>query len=111
MRVLGAEVRGLTATGGGGTIVALDERGEVAATAPVDGLSALAREVVKLCAGEPFLLAVDVPVVAPGGPSAKRRVDRFVQRRLGVKWPLPAAGSPGPVAGPNLLAALATAGQ
>jgi predicted RNase H-like nuclease len=111
MRILGADVRGLTATGGGGTVVALDERGDVATSAHVDGLTAFAREVVKLSAGEPFLLAVDIPVVAPGGPLARRRVDRFLQRRLGVKLPLPNPGPPAPVSGSDLLAALATAGQ
>jgi predicted RNase H-like nuclease len=111
MRILGADVRDLTATGGGGTVVALDERGDVAASAHVDGLTAFAREVVKLSAGEPFLLAVDIPVVSPGGPLAKRRVDRFLQRRLGVKWPGPSPGPPAPVSGTDLLASLATAGQ
>jgi hypothetical protein len=111
MRILGADVRELTATGGAGTIVALDPTGAVAAAAPVEGLTALAREVSRLSGGDPFLLAVDTAVVAPSSPDKPRRVDRWLHRRLAVKLASARGGAAAPVGGSDLLAALATAGQ
>src|SRR5262245_54687299 len=87
MRILGADLRELGASGGGATLVALDPRGAVAAVSRAGDLAALARELSALVAGEPFLLAVDVPV-ASTGPGKPRRVDGWVRRRLGVRIPV-----------------------
>jgi hypothetical protein len=103
MRILGADLREIDAPTLGGTIVALDTRGSIASIARVTDLGALAREISKLTAGDPFLLAVDVPV-ASGAAGKVRRVDGWLRRRLGVR--LPAAGSAG---GAELINALAIA--
>lgn len=104
MRIIGADLREIDVATVGATIVALDARGGIAASARASDLAGLAREVAKLSAGEPFLLAVDVPVASSGG-GKPRRVDGWVRRRLGVR--LPAAS---PASGPDLLHALAIAG-
>jgi len=111
MRILGADLRDLDGTSGSGTIVALDAHGAVAHVARAGELAALAREVSKLAVGEPFLLAVDIPVAGSAAAGKPRRVDGVVRRRLGVRIPgAHANGSPF-VAGSDLLAALATAGD
>lgn len=103
MRIIGADLREIDVAVGA-AIVALDDRGSVAAAARASDLGGLAREVAKLAAGEPYLLAVDVPV-ASSGSGKSRRVDGWVRRRLGVR--LPAAA---PVSGADLIHALAVAG-
>jgi len=111
MRIFGADLRDLDGTSGHGTIVALDAAGSATQIARVGDLPAFAREVSKLAVGEPFLLAVDVPVAGAGAAGKPRRVDGLLRRRLGVRIPNGrAAGSPF-VAGSELLAALATAGH
>jgi predicted RNase H-like nuclease len=111
MRILGADLRALEATSGEGTIVLLDAEGAIAATARAGDVTATAREAVRLAAGEPFLLAVDVPVAGPASAGRPRRVDGWLQRRLGVKLPHAKARAGTAVRGADLLAALATAGQ
>jgi hypothetical protein len=108
MRILGADVRELTATDGSGTVVALDATGSISALAPVEGVASLAREVARLAAGEPFLLAVDVAVQGAATADKPRRLERALQRRLGVRLPAPL---PGAVTGFDLLAGLAAAGH
>jgi hypothetical protein len=103
MRIIGADLREIDVAVGA-AIVALDDRGSVAAVARASDLAGLAREVAKLAAGDPYLLAVDVPV-ASSGSGKPRRVDGWVRRRLGVR--LPAAS---PVGGAELIHALAVAG-
>ena len=110
MRILGADVRDLTSTGGAGTIVALDAGGTIASTAACEGIAGLAREVARLTGGEPFLLAVAIPVCAPDGVRS-RRVDGWISRRLGVRIPVGRAGGPTSPSGPDVLTALATAGH
>lgn len=103
MRILGADVRRLDPADGSGTVVALDGRGAVSGSARVEGYATLAREVSRFAQEEPFLMAVDVAVVASTGSEKSRRPDRWLQRRLGVKLPPARPGA-------DLIAALATAG-
>jgi len=111
MRIFGADLRDLDGTSGSATVVALDAAGAVNHVARAADLSALAREVAKLAAGEPLLCAVDVPVAGGSATGKPRRVDGWLRRRLGVRIPLArAAGSPF-VAGPELIHAFATAGH
>jgi predicted RNase H-like nuclease len=111
MRIFGADLRELDGASGTGTIVALDAQGAVATVARVDDLPALAREISNLTAGEPFLLAVDVPV-ASGGPSGKpRRVDGWIRRRLGVRLATSRPDGAAYVSGPDLIASLAMGGH
>jgi hypothetical protein len=63
MRIIGADLREIDVAVGA-AIVALDDRGSVAAAVRAFDLSGLAREVAKLAAGDPYLLAVDVPVAS-----------------------------------------------
>ena len=111
MRILGADLRALEAASGEGTVVLLDAAGAIAVTARASDVPAMARETVRLAAGEPFLLAVDVPVAGPAAAGRPRRVDGWLQRRLGVKLPHAKARASTAVRGADLLAALATAGQ
>jgi predicted RNase H-like nuclease len=111
MRILGAELRELDAGSGTGTIVALDADGAVAAVARVGDLPALAREVSLLTAGEPFLLAVDVPVAVGAKPGKPRRVDGWLRRRLGVRIPVSRPSGASFLSGSDLLAAFAMAGH
>jgi hypothetical protein len=107
MRILGATLREVTPAGGRGALVALDPQGGLASSAPFDGVGALTREVGRLAAGEPFLLAVDVAIVSPQGTGKPRRVDGWIQRRLGVRLAASRSGSHGA----DLITALATAGH
>jgi len=111
MRILGADLRDLDGTSGSATIVALDAAGAVAHVARAGDLAAVAREVSKLASGEPFLLAVDVPLAGPGTAGKPRRVDGVVRRRLGVRIPTSHANGTPFIAGSDLLTALATAGH
>jgi len=111
MRILGVDLRELGAPSGEGTLVALDERGGVSASARGADWPALARETVRLAGGDPFLLAVDLPVGGLALPGKPRRVDGWLQRRLGVRLPHAKGGAAPPVAGSELLSALATAGH
>jgi hypothetical protein len=109
MRILAADLRELHAASGKGTLVALDADGAVVNVLRVDDLPGLAREVGRLAAGEPFLLAVDVPVIGAAGKP--RRVDGWLRRRLGVRVASGRHGPPAEVVGSSLLTALATAGH
>jgi hypothetical protein len=111
MRIFGADLRELDVAVGFGTIVALDANGHVANVAIVVDLSGLAREISTLSAGEPFLLAVDVPVAA-GGPAGKaRRIDGWLRRRLGVRIPTARPGGAPYLTGSELINALAMGGH
>jgi hypothetical protein len=111
MRIFGAELRELDVGSGTGTLVGLDAEGAVAAVARVGDLAALAREVSTLTAGEPFLLAVDVPVAPGGKPGRPRRVDGWLRRRLSVRIPASRPDGEAFLGGSDLLTALATAGH
>jgi len=91
-------------------VVALDAAGSVAVFARIEDPAALARETGRLASGEPFLLAVDVPVAGDGG-GKPRRVDGWLHRRLGVRIAPRKGGAAARIAGPELLAALATSGH
>jgi predicted RNase H-like nuclease len=108
MRIFGADLRDLDGASGVGTLAALDAEGSVASVTRFGDAPALAREVSKQAAGEPFLVALDVPIV--GAVSGKpRRVDGWIRRRMGVR--LPVSGSPASfVSGSELVNAFATAG-
>ncbi len=111
MRIFGAELRELDVASGTGTIVALDAEGAGATVARVGDLPGLAREVSKLTAGEPFLLAVNVPVAFGGKSGKARRVDGWLRRRLGVRIPSSRPGGAPYLGGSDLLTALAMAGH
>jgi predicted RNase H-like nuclease len=111
MRILGADLRQLDSISGQGTLVALDADGAVATVARVGDLPALAREVTSLTAGEPFLLAVDIPVAASGAAGKARRVDGWVRRRLGVRLPGAKPGARPFVSGSELITSFAMAGH
>ena len=111
MHIFGADLRALDVAVGCGTIVALDADGHVAHVARVGDLPGLAREISTLAAGEPFLLAVDVPVAA-GGPAGKaRRIDGWLRRRLGVRIPTARPGGAPYLTGSELINALAMGGH
>src|SRR5262245_43246915 len=103
MRILGADLREMDSPVGA-AIVALDPGGAVATGARAAYVPSLAREVSAITAGEPFLLAVDVPVASPPG-GKPRRVDGWMRRRLGVRLPPASKAS-----GAELIHALAVAG-
>ena len=109
MRIFGADLRELDGPNGTGTIVALDAAGSVTSVARVVDVPGLVREVAKLAAGEPFLLALDVPIVG-AIPGKSRRVDGWVRRRLGVRLPLAKPGGANYPEGAAMITALATAG-
>jgi hypothetical protein len=111
MRIFGADLRDLEVASGTGTIVALDAHGAVATVVRVRDLPALAREVSRLAAGEPFLLAVDVPVAFGGTAGKLRRVDGWLRRRLGVRLPTTRPDGAPHLSGSDLITALATAGH
>jgi predicted RNase H-like nuclease len=111
MRILGVELRELDSGSGTGTIVALDADGAVATVARLGDLPALAREVSTLTAGEPFLLAVDVPVAVGAKPGKPRRVDGWLRRRLGVRIPAARPDGAPYLSGSDLLTAFAMAGH
>jgi hypothetical protein len=110
MRILGADLRELDAAAGFGTIVALDANGSVASVTRVGELPALARAVATIAAGEPFLLAVDIPVASGPSTGKPRRVDGWVRRRLGVRIPTARPGGAAYLTGSELITALAMGG-
>jgi len=111
MRIFGADLRELDVAVGFGTIVALDPTGLVATVARVGDLPALAREVSTLAAGEPFLLAVDIPVALGQTAGKARRVDGWLRRRLGVRIPTARPGGAPYLTGSELITALAMGGH
>ncbi len=111
MRIFGADLRELDVALGFGTIVALDAKGHVAHLARVGDLSGLAREISTLSGGEPFLLAVDVPVAAAGPAAKARRIDGWLRRRLGVRIPTARPGGAPYLTGSELINALAMGGH
>ena len=111
MRIFGADLRELDAVQGRGTIAALDAGGRIAHVTRVVDLSGLARELATLSGGEPFLLAVDVPVAAGQAPGKPRRIDGWLRRRLGVRIPTAQPGGAGFITGSELVNALAMGGH
>ena len=114
MKILGVDLTREPAAGSSEhTLVVLDDAGRVSATLRVPSLASVAASVAQLAQGEPFVLAVNVPVVlASAKPGRARRVELLVQRRLGVRLAhAHRASSSGPrILGDALLAGLATAG-
>ena len=109
MRILGTDL-GLDAPGATpreSSVVLLDAAGGVAAARHPRTIPDLAAAVGELAGSEPFLLGVDVPVVAPDRPARTRAVENPVLRRLGFRLP-PAARPQAAI--DSLLAALAVAG-
>jgi predicted RNase H-like nuclease len=93
-----------------GTLVLLGDRGRIAAAEPVDSLAAAANAVVRLAAGEAFLLGVDLPVVVPAKHQRQRAVEARLGRRFGVRL-APGGRGAAAVPGETLIAGLAAAGQ
>ena len=116
MRILGAHLSPELPSGvdAPGTLVALDDDGRVVAVRSPASLPAAAIEVGALVAGEPFLLAVNIPVVVPARAARTRPFESLVRRKLGFRVPAGGRASLAPgrggVAGEALLAALAAAG-
>jgi hypothetical protein len=115
VRILGADLfPDLTSPEPGeGAVVLLDEEGRVAATRHAKMVPDVAAAVGELAGGEPFLLGVNVAVVAGERPGRARPVETLVARRLGFR--LPNSGRAADAArsaptGESLLAALAVAG-
>ncbi len=97
---------------GENTVVATDESGAITATRHPANLPAVAEAVRELAGGDPFLVAVDVPVVVRGKGSRARPVENLVRRRFGHRLRPGGRGKserPG-AAGEALLAGLAAAG-
>ncbi len=111
MRIFGADLREFDAARGSGTIVALDANGYVASVARVVDLSGLARGIATLAAGDPFVLAVDVPVATSGPAGKARRLDGWLRRRLGVRIPTARPGGVAFLSGSELINALAMGGH
>lgn len=97
------------------TLVALDSQGRLAANERVGSLPDLVSTVLRLAAGEPFLLGVNVPVVVPAKSARLRPVESLVRRRFGYRLP-PGGRSvlheePLGVAAETLMVGLAAAGH
>jgi predicted RNase H-like nuclease len=112
MRILGAD---LPRESMESVVVLLDDAGRVATVRHLASQSEVVATVTELAGDEPFLLAVDVPVVVPTRPARGRPVETVVRRRVGFRV---AAGGrsaltaePRGVAGEALLAGLAAAGH
>lgn len=114
MRILGADLRTGPQVPAQGSLVALGPDGLAVAVRHPSGLGEIASSVVELAAGEPFLLAVGLPVVVPEKPARFRPVERLVRRRLGHRLQPGGRSSAdtarGSTSGEALLAALAAAG-
>ena len=108
MRVFGADVGPLGDAGGErrGAVVLLDDDGRVERVHRPDSVGDLVRHVAEMTGADPFLLALNAPVVLSPRPGKPRPVEALMRRRLG--WKPPATG---PVTGPTLLAALAALGH
>src|SRR5258705_11993439 len=100
MRIFGADLRELAVASGTGTIVALDAKGAVATVARVGDLPALAREASTIAAGDPFLLAVDVPVAGGATAGETRPRASWGPRRVCLRLAVAQAGVAPAVAGP-----------
>jgi predicted RNase H-like nuclease len=107
-------VRWTGGTSGGSTLALLDAVDQVVAVRHPSTLTELATTVAELADQEPFLLAVNVALVAPRRGAKSRPVDNLVRRRFGFRLAPAARGTPAaPDAtstGDALLAALAAAG-
>lgn len=117
MRIFGADL-GRERSGSAessNAIVALDAAGRVAEAAHPSSLAEVAAQASSWAEGEPFLLAVNVPLVVPEKVARTRPVENLVRRRLGLKLPpggrlAGGAQLPG-LTGEALMAALAAAGH
>jgi predicted RNase H-like nuclease len=97
------------------TLVLLDAHGRVAGARSPATLPELAAAVRDMVGDETFLLGVNIPVVVPERPGARRAVENLVQRRLGFRLShggrVSVQASRGAVSGESLLAALAVVGH
>jgi predicted RNase H-like nuclease len=109
MKILGADL----APEAPATVVLLDGAGRLARAERRATLVEVASTVTGLAAGEPYLLAVNVPVVVPQAAARTRPVESLVRRRLGARLAPGgrAAASERGVAGEALLGALAASGE
>lgn len=116
MRILGADLAGDREDDQDrrGTLVLLDSEGRIGSTHRPLNLADLATTVVDLVNEEPFLLAVNVPVVGTAS-TRPRPVDNLLRRRAGFRTGAPARGGGGGRdrrrAGEALVSALAAAGH
>ena len=87
MRILGVDLPRAAADGAEPehAVVLLDPNGLVAQVETVTSLLSVASAVTRLAGGEPFLLAVNAPVVIPGRAARARPVENLVRRRLGLR--------------------------
>lgn len=119
MRVFGADLAALAEPGAAdaaGTVVLLGADGRVATLRRVASIAEAAGGIAELSGeDEPYLAAVNLPVVVPEKASKARPFEGLIRRRLG--WKMPPGGraslSPmrGGVGGEALASALAAAGH
>jgi predicted RNase H-like nuclease len=115
VRILGADLSGESAEGGGtpNTLALLDDGGRVSVVRHPTSLPDLAAMVAELTHGEPFVLGVNLPLVAPARTSKFRPVDNLVRRRFGYRLaPIKRTEAPhGGATGAAVLGALAATGS
>lgn len=116
MKILGADLP-RSGTGRGGpprTVVHLDDDGTVVEVARPSSLPETVADIARLAGDDPFLLAVDVPIVVPAKSTRTRAIENVLRRRLGHRLEPGGRGALAaldePVSGETLLAALAAAG-
>lgn len=114
MRILGADLSGENTAGGGApnTLAVLDDGGRVSVVRHPTSLPDLAAIVAELTDLEPFVLGVNLPLVAPARTSKFRPVDNLVRRRFGYRLAPTkrTEAAHGGVTGAAVLGALAAAG-
>jgi len=96
------------------TVVSLAEDGAIAGVHQFATLPELTAIVRELAGGEPFALAVNLPIVVPPKASRSRPVENLIRRRFGFTLPPGGRGSMtdgGTVVGESLMMALAAAGE
>lgn len=114
MRILGADLSLDPSAGAGATLTVLDPGGSVAAVRHAANLPEFAVAIAAATQSEPFLLGVNLPVVAHERPARARPVEGLVRRRLGYRLPTGGRTAREPQSGIGsdaLLAALAAAGR
>jgi predicted RNase H-like nuclease len=84
LRIFGADLpRG--GSGGENTLVSTDDSGSIVSARHLAGLPSVAEAIRQRAAGEPFLVAVNLPVVVPSRAARGRPVENLVRRRFGVR--------------------------
>lgn len=116
MNILGADLpRPGASSPAEPTLVLLGADGGAARVEHPGSLTEVAATVGRWVGAEPFLLGVDLPVLAPPKATKARPVEGLVRRRLGFRLPPGGRATLGPetggLPGEALLAGLATAGQ